>query len=58
MEQTLSRIVVVGDYLPRRCGIATFSSDLLATAAAEHPQRPCLAVPVKEIEDRYELLDD
>jgi hypothetical protein len=58
MEQTLSRIVVVGDDLPRRCGIATYTSDLLATAAAEHPQRPCLEVPAKDIKDRYELLDD
>jgi hypothetical protein len=57
MEQSLSRIAVVGDYLPRRCGIATFTSDLLATVAAGHPQCPCLVVPVKDIKDRYELSD-
>jgi len=35
-RETLGRIAVIGDYLPRRCGIATFTYDMqqsIATAA-------------------------
>ena len=39
-------IAFVGDHLPRKCGIATFTSDLLAAVAAAHPQSQCFAVSV------------
>jgi len=29
------KIAFVGDHLPRKCGIATFTSDLLAALAAD-----------------------
>src|SRR6476660_1980713 len=51
------KIAFVGDYLPRKCGIATFTSDLLAAVAAEHPQSQCSAVPVNDIEGGYEYPD-
>ena len=35
------KIAFVGDHLPRKCGIATFTSDLLAAVAAAHPQSQC-----------------
>jgi hypothetical protein len=38
------KIAFVGDHLPRKCGIATFTSDLLAAVAAAHPQSQCLSV--------------
>jgi len=40
--------------LPRKCGIATFTSDLLTSVAAVHPQSQCLAVAVTDIKDGYE----
>src|ERR1700674_3943846 len=43
------KIAFVGDHLPRKCGIATFTSDLLAAAAAAHPQSQCLSVSVNDI---------
>src|SRR5438128_8612397 len=48
------KIAFVGDHLPRKCGIATFMSDLLAAVSAAHPQSQCLAVSVNDIEDGYE----
>src|SRR5678810_30391 len=48
------KIAFVGDHLPRKCGIATFTSDLLAAVSATHPQSQCLAVSVNDIEDGYE----
>jgi len=43
-------IAFLGDYLPRKCGIATFTSDLLEAVAERHPQSRCFAVPVNDIE--------
>ncbi len=48
------KIAFVGDHLPRKCGIATFTSDLLAAVAAAYPQSPCLAVSVNDIPGGYE----
>ena len=57
VERTASeirKIAFVGNYLPRKCGIATFTSDLLTAVAAGHPQRECFAAPVNDIEGGYE----
>src|SRR5437763_2392203 len=48
------KIAFVGDHLPRKCGIATFTSDLLTSVAAAHPQSQCLAVAVTDIKGGYE----
>ena len=48
------KIAFVGDHLPRKCGIATFTSDLLAAVANAHPQSQCLAVSVNDIPGGYE----
>src|SRR5437879_12597880 len=48
------KIAFVGDHLPRKCGIATFTSDLLAAVASAHPQSPCLAVSVNDVPGGYE----
>jgi glycosyltransferase involved in cell wall biosynthesis len=47
-------IAFLGDYLPRKCGIATFTSDLLGAVAERHPQSRCFAVPVNDIEGCYQ----
>lgn len=53
----IRKIAFVGDYLPRKCGIATFTSDVLTAVAAEYPQCQCFAVPVNDIESGYEYPD-
>ncbi|MFM9023801.1 MAG: glycosyltransferase [Planctomycetaceae bacterium] len=47
-DPDLQRIAFVGSYVPRRCGIATFTRDLRAAVAAHLPAAECLAVPVSE----------
>jgi len=56
MQETLRvrKIAFVGDHLPRKCGIATFTSDLLAATAAAYPQSQCFAVAVNDIAGGYE----
>jgi hypothetical protein len=43
-------IAFLGNYLPRKCGIATFASDLLEAVAEWHPQNRCFAVAVNDVE--------
>jgi glycosyltransferase involved in cell wall biosynthesis len=49
-----SRIAVIGNYLPRQCGIATFTTDLCAAIAAEYGATKLLALPVNDTEQGYE----
>ena len=51
------KIAFVGDHLPRKCGIATFTSDLLAAIAAAHPHSQCFCVSVNDIKDGYKYPD-
>src|SRR5207247_5339191 len=48
------KIAFVGDHLPRKCGIATFTSDLLAAVAAAYPHSRCFSVSVNDIRGGYE----
>ena len=48
------KIAFVGDHLPRKCGIATFTSDLLAALAAAYPQSQCFCVSVNDLKGGYE----
>ncbi len=54
MTSHIRKIAFLGDYLPRKCGIATFTCDVLSAVAAEHPGIKCFAVPVNDLEGGYE----
>jgi glycosyltransferase involved in cell wall biosynthesis len=56
-ESKIQKIAFLGDHLPRKCGIATFTTDLLAAVAAEHPESQCFALAVNDIESGYEYPD-
>jgi hypothetical protein len=53
----IQKIAFLGDHLPRKCGIATFTTDLLAAVAAGHPESQCFAVAVNDIEGGYKYPD-
>jgi len=53
-DSKIRKIAFVGNHLPRKCGIATFTSDLLAAVAAAHPQSQCFSVAVNDIQGGYE----
>ncbi len=50
----IRKVAFLGDYLPRKCGIATFTTDLCRAMAAKFPAIPCLVVPVNDIEGGYD----
>src|ERR1700678_4092299 len=49
-----TRIAVVGNYLPRECGIATFTTDLCNALAAEYGEGRLFAIPVNDPDSSYD----
>jgi len=49
-----SRIAVIGNYLPRHCGIATFTTDLCEAISAEYGTARLMALPVNDTESGYD----
>ncbi len=52
-NSTINRIAFIGNYLPRQCGIATFTTDLCEAVASEYAGTTCIALPVNDIETGY-----
>ncbi len=48
-----TRIATIGNYLPRQCGIATFTTDLCDALAAEYGSERLFALPVNDPESEY-----
>jgi len=49
----LKTIAFIGNYLPRRCGIATFTSDLLQAIAKEGEKIDCWAIAMNDLPEGY-----
>jgi glycosyltransferase involved in cell wall biosynthesis len=49
-----TRIAFVGNYLPRECGIATFTTDLCTALAGEFGEGRLFAIPVNDPDSKYE----
>lgn len=52
-NSTLKRIAFIGNYLPRQCGIATFTTDLCEAISLQFPNTTCIAIPVNETSASY-----
>lgn len=50
----IQRLAFVGNYLPRQCGIATFTTDLCEAVAAEYADLKSLALPVNDTAAGYD----
>ena len=53
IKSTLKRIAFIGNYLPRQCGIATFTTDLCEAIAKKYTNTTCIALPVNDIATGY-----
>lgn len=49
-----NKIAFLGDYLPRICGIATFTSDMYSSISLRYPKSDCFVVAVNDIKEGYE----
>jgi len=54
----IRKIAFIGDYVPRKCGIATFTSDLYASVAAQFPKIKYFVIPVNDIPGGYDYPDE
>ena len=50
----IRKIAFIGDYLPRKCGIATFTHDVCTSVATQFPGSDCFVVPVNDLPQGYE----
>lgn len=48
-----SSVAMIGNYLPRKCGIATFTTDLCDAIHAEYRATELLALPVNDTAEGY-----
>jgi hypothetical protein len=56
MENDLhpNHLAFVGDYVPRRCGIATFTADICEAIATEFPNTDCIVGSVNDRPEGYD----
>lgn len=47
------RVAFVGNYLPRQCGIATFTTDLSEAFAQTYPNIDCIALAMNDVSHGY-----
>ncbi len=47
-------VAFVGDYFPRKCGIATFTQDLHRSISQRFPEVECCVVPVDDLAGGYD----
>ncbi|MGC1723006.1 MAG: glycosyltransferase family 4 protein [Isosphaeraceae bacterium] len=50
----IRKIAFIGDYLPRKCGIATFTHDVCTSVATQFPGSDCFVVPVNDLPQGYD----
>src|SRR5256714_8513472 len=51
---TINRVAFVGDYMPRQCGIATFTTDICEAVAVAYPQCECIVGAVNDRPEGYD----
>jgi glycosyltransferase involved in cell wall biosynthesis len=51
---TINRVAFLGDYMPRQCGIATFTTDICEAVAAEYPNCECIVGAVNDRPEGYD----
>ncbi|MBM3313709.1 glycosyltransferase, partial [candidate division WOR-3 bacterium] len=56
-KASFRKLAFVGNYLPRRCGIATFTTDLCEAVAGEAAEVECLAAAMNDTAEGYDYPD-
>jgi glycosyltransferase involved in cell wall biosynthesis len=54
ISNSIHKIALIGDYLPRKCGIATFTNDLYVALTGEGTDANCFVVAVNDIPEGYD----
>src|SRR5258706_5987828 len=51
---TINRVAFLGDYMPRECGVATFTTDICEAVAAKYPNCECIVGAVNDRPEGYD----
>lgn len=51
---TIKSIAVIGNYLPRKCGIATFTTDLVTSILSNNSNCHCMAIAMNDRLEGYD----
>ena len=51
------KIAFIGNYVPRRCGIATFTTDICESVAREAPEVECVTAAMNDTVEGYDYPD-
>lgn len=54
IDSEIRKVAFVGDYLPRKCGIATFTTDMFHSINSRFPETECFVMPVNDRSEGYE----
>ena len=54
----IKRVALAADYLPRQCGIATFTNDLRTALATAYPQTDFVVAAVNDTDEGYSYPDE
>ena len=57
MPSSMKSVALIGTYLPRRCGIATFTADLFAAILENDPSIDCSVIAMNDRPEGYEYPD-
>jgi glycosyltransferase involved in cell wall biosynthesis len=50
----IRKLAFIGDYVPRKCGIATFTSDVFQAVSGKYPSVDYAVVPVNDVDGGYD----
>ncbi|MCK5011524.1 MAG: glycosyl transferase family 1, partial [Deltaproteobacteria bacterium] len=53
-HEGINSVAVIGNYSPRQCGIATFTTDVVEALSAESTNIDCWAVVMNDIPEGYQ----
>ena len=53
IQSEINRIAFIGNYSPRQCGIATFTTDLCEAISSQYTGTSCIALPVNDVAAGY-----
>jgi hypothetical protein len=56
-ELIIRTVAVIGNYLPRRCGIATYTTDLCSAIASGYPATDAFALAMNDTAEGYAYPD-
>ncbi len=54
---SINKVIFIGNYSPRKCGIATFTTDLCESFSLKFPETTCHVMPVTDIPEGYSYPD-